>query len=84
MRACLIGGTAAAGVLAEAAYVGSVNGGTLIVALAAWVLAAGAVWCWRAEGRKMDRLVAAALHPNRQADRDDQIIRVANAAQVRL
>lgn len=51
------------------------------------LLAVGAGWLlypW-IEGRSgIDALTAAALHPNRQVDRDERIIAVANRAQVIL
>ncbi|MER7278344.1 hypothetical protein ABT369_28285 [Dactylosporangium sp. NPDC000244] len=84
MHAFLTGGVVAALLLVEAKVVGSVTSETLLWASAGAALTGLAVHLWRAEGRKVDRLIADALHPNRQADRDDRIIRVANAAQVEL
>jgi hypothetical protein len=84
MPAMLIGGLVAAGVLAEAAHVGSVNGGTLLLAVGAGAATSAAVRWFRRESGRTDRLVAAALYPQRQADRDERIIATANRAQVRL
>ena len=57
------------------------------LALAAALITAGAMfaaWPW-IEGRSgIDAMTAAALHPNRQADRDERTIAVANRAQVML
>jgi hypothetical protein len=84
MRALLIGGAVAAGVLFEAEHVGVVNGGTLLLAVGAGAAAFAAVRWHRRESARADRLIASALHPNRRADCDSRIIATANRAQVRL
>jgi hypothetical protein len=79
----LIGGLAAAAVLVEAAWVGSVNGAVLLAALAAGGVTAVVARRLRREMRRADRLVAAALHPNRQRDRDDRLVRAAKYGRVK-
>jgi hypothetical protein len=80
----LIGGLAAATVRVEADHVGSVGGLTMLAAVAAGVAGFAAVRWYRRGAKSADLLVAAALHRNRQADRDDRIIATANRAQVQL
>lgn len=81
MRAFVAGGVASVAVLAESWHIGvTINSLTVLLALAvgsgAFILVRGLCRPVRRGSATMDRLL--------QADRDERIIRVANAAQVRL